>query len=590
MPDEDRVATVNIRRIVERPHGDAEAQLAKTLSPRMARIYGSRGVASIDELDLSLSALLQPNALDGAAAAAQVLVDAVTEGRHIKFVGDFDADGATSSVLGVAALRAMGCRQVSYIVPNRFEFGYGLTPEIVAIAMIDHPDVLVTVDNGISSVEGVRAARAAGATVVITDHHLPGRELPDAHAIVNPNLPGSKFDSPNLAGVGVIFYVLSQVRALLRERGWFVSIGIDAPNMADFLDLVALGTVADVVPLDRNNRILIQQGLRRIRSGKARPGIAALCEMARRSMSGLSAEDLGFSLGPRLNAAGRLDDMSIGIRCLLADNITEARSLARALEELNETRRAIQQQMTQEAELAVASVNLADESSLGLCVYRDGWHQGVVGIVAGRLKERFHRPAIAFADAGAVAPDELRGSARSIPGVHIRDALDAIATRYPGLIQRFGGHAMAAGLSIRRTHLARFADAFATEIGRWVSAREIGGVVFSDGELQSSELELSLADEIARGGPWGQGFPEPLFHGDFDIVHQRVVGERHLKLSLRVDGRVVDAIAFNHEPLPGATHAQVVYRLARNDYRDRATLQLVVLHIEETPVADTADV
>ncbi len=578
------------RRIVERPRGDAEAQLAKSMSPRMARIYGARGIVSIDELDLSLGSLLLPTALDGAADAARLLADAVIEGRHIKFVGDFDADGATSSVLGVAALRAMGCRQVSYIVPNRFEFGYGLTPEIVAIAMIDHPDVLVTVDNGISSIEGVRAARAAGAIVVITDHHLAGRELPDAHAIVNPNLPGSRFGSQNLAGVGVIFYVLSQVRAVLRERGWFASHGIDAPNMADYLDLVALGTVADVVPLDRNNRILIQQGLRRIRSGKARPGIEALCEMSKRSMSGLSAEDLGFSLGPRLNAAGRLDDMSIGIRCLLADNLTEARSLARALEELNETRRAIQQQMTQEAELVVASVDLADESSLGLCVYRDGWHQGVVGIVAGRLKERFQRPAIAFADAGAIAPDELRGSARSIPGVHIRDALDAIATRYPGLIQRFGGHAMAAGLSIRRTHLARFTDAFATEIGRWVSAREIGGVVFSDGELRASELELSFADEIARAGPWGQGFPEPLFHGGFDIVHQRVVGERHLKLSLRVDDRVVDAIAFNQEPLPRVTRAQVVYRLARNDYRDRATLQLVVSHIEASPAADSGRV
>ena len=369
---------------------------------------------------------------------------------------------------------------------------------------------------------------------------------------------------------------------MLRERGWFSSRGIDAPNMADYLDLVALGTVADVVPLDHNNRILVQQGLRRIRSGKARPGIAALCEASGRSMSSLSAQDLGFALGPRLNAAGRLDDMSIGIRCLLADSLTEARSLATALEELNETRRAIQQQMTQEAELAVANVDLTGDSALGLCVYRDGWHQGVVGIVAGRLKDRFHRPAIAFADAGAAAPDELKGSARSIPGVHIRDALDAIATRYPGLIQRFGGHAMAAGLSIRRTHLARFTNAFATEIARWVDAQQISGVVLSDGELTAAELELPLADEIARGGPWGQGFPEPLFHGDFDIVHQRVVGERHLKMSLRKDARVIDAIAFNQVPLRRAARARIVYRLARNDYRNQVTLQLVVEHIEES--------
>ncbi|HTK98902.1 MAG TPA: single-stranded-DNA-specific exonuclease RecJ [Pseudomonadales bacterium] len=580
MPDERPAAeTCAPRRIVERPAPESVSELSKSLSPRMARIYSARGVNSMDQLDLALGALLLPRALDGAAHAAGLLADAVIAGRHIRFVGDFDADGATSSVVGVAALRAMGCARVSFIVPNRFEFGYGLTPEIVAIAMADHPDVLVTVDNGISSIEGVRAARAAGAMVIITDHHLPGREMPDADAIVNPNLPGCAFGSPNLAGVGVIFYVLTLLRTELRERGWFERIGIEPPNMADFLDLVSLGTVADVVPLDHNNRILVQQGLRRIRAGKARPGIRALCEAAGRPMATLSAADLGFGLAPRLNAAGRLDDMSIGIRCLLADNLIEARSLATALEELNESRKAIQQQMTHEAELSVATIDLAGQTQLGLCVYREGWHQGVVGIVAGRLKDRFARPVIAFADAGATAPDELRGSARSIPGVHIRDAIDAIATRYPGLIRRFGGHAMAAGLSIRRMHLQRFTDAFATEIGQWVTADEIGGIILSDGDLAGSELELSLADEIARGGPWGQGFPEPLFHGDFDVVNQRVVGERHLKLSLRKNARVVDAIAFNQAPLDNAQRARVAYRLSRNDYQDRATLQLVVEHI-----------
>ena len=568
------------RRIIERPRLGAEAALANAVSQRMAQIYSARGIESVDELDLTLGSLLLPTQLDGAARAAQLLADAVMAGRHIRFVGDFDADGATSSVVGVAALTAMGAARVTFIVPNRFEFGYGLTPEIVAIAMADRPDVIITVDNGISSIEGVRAARAAGATVIITDHHLPGRELPAADAIVNPNLPGCGFGSPNLAGVGVIFYVLTLVRAQLRERGWFAKIGLDAPNMADYLDLVALGTVADVVPLDRNNRILVEQGLRRIRAGKARPGIRALCEGSGRAMATLSASDLAFALGPRLNAAGRLDDMSIGIRCLLADNLVEARSLATALEGLNESRRVIQQQMTQEAELAVVGVDLEGESRLGLCLYREGWHQGVVGIVAGKLKDRFGRPSIAFADAGPTAPDELRGSARSIPGVHIRDALDAIATRYPGLIQRFGGHAMAAGLSIRRVHLARFADAFATEVGRWVTADEIGGVVLSDGELSATELELSLADEIALAGPWGQGFPEPMFHGDFEIIHQRVVGERHLKLSLRKGSRVVDAIAFNQAPLRGASRIRIAYRLSRNDYRDRVTLQLVVEYIE----------
>ncbi|HET6473973.1 MAG TPA: single-stranded-DNA-specific exonuclease RecJ [Pseudomonadales bacterium] len=550
------------------------------MSPRMARIYATRGVETIGDLDLGLSALLPPDALTGAGDAAGLLADAVATGRSILFVGDFDADGATSSVLGVAALRAMGAARVDFIVPNRFEFGYGLTPEIVALALRKQPDVLVTVDNGISSIEGVRAARSAGVSVVITDHHLPGRELPAADAIVNPNLPNCTFASRNLAGVGVIFYVLSLVRARLRERGWFAERGIDAPNMADYLDLVALGTVADVVPLDRNNRILVQQGLRRIRAGRARPGIRALCEASGRATSTLTASDIGFALGPRLNAAGRLDDMSIGIRCLLANTLTEARSLATALEELNETRRAIQEQMTREAELAVVGIELGPATKLGLCVYREGWHQGVVGIVAGRLKDRFSRPTIAFADAGATAPDELRGSARSIAGVHIRDALDAIATRYPGLIQRFGGHAMAAGLSIRRIHFDRFADAFATEIARWVTPEQIAGTVLSDGELAAVELELALADEISNGGPWGQGFPEPLFHGDFDIVNQRVVGERHLKLSLRSQTRLVDAIAFNQAPLPESTRVRIAYRLARNDYRDRATLQLVVEHVE----------
>jgi single-stranded-DNA-specific exonuclease len=581
MPDDRSAAPAGaLRRIVERPRPGGENALSAAVLPRMAQIYRARGVESVEELDLTLPCLLRPSQLDGAAHAAKLIADAVTAGRHIRFVGDFDADGATSSVVGVAALKAMGAANVTFIVPNRFEFGYGLTPEIVAIAMIDRPDVIITVDNGISSIEGVRAARAAGATVVITDHHLPGRELPAADAIVNPNLPGCEFGSRNLAGVGVIFYVLTLVRAQLRERGWFEQIGIAPPNMADYLDLVALGTVADVVPLDRNNRILVQQGLRRIQAGKARPGIRALCEASGRAMATLSAADLAFALGPRLNAAGRLDDMSIGIRCLLSDNLVEARSLATALEELNESRRMIQQQMTQEAELAVVDVDLRGEQRLGLCVYREGWHQGVVGIVAGKLKDRFGRPTIAFADAGATAPDELRGSARSISGVHIRDALDAIATRYPGLIQRFGGHAMAAGLSIRRVHLARFSDAFATEIGRWVTAEEIGGVVLSDGELAPAELDLSLADEIARGGPWGQGFPEPMFHGDFDIVHQRVVGERHLKLSLRIGKRVVDAIAFNQAPLRDAGRARIAYRLSRNDFRDRVTLQLVVEYIE----------
>jgi len=468
---------------------------------------------------------------------------------------------------------------VSFLVPNRFEIGYGLSPEIVALALKDAPDVIVTVDNGISSVEGVAAAKAAGVAVLITDHHLPGRELPDADVIVNPNLPGSRFASRALAGVGVIFYVMSGLRAELRRRDFFERRGLTEPSLADYLDLVALGTVADVVPLDRNNRILVQQGLRRMRAGRARPGILALCEASRRSVMSLRASDLGFALGPRLNAAGRLDDMSIGIRCLLASDLAEARRLATVLEELNSARRSIEETMTRDAELIVRALSV-ERVPLGLCAYDAHWHQGVVGIVAGRLRERFHRPAIAFADAGPVNPEEIKGSARSVPGVHVRDVIDAIASRQPGLVRKFGGHAMAAGLSIRRSHFERFSHAFAEEVGRWVTEEELRGVIVSDGVLEPTELELGLAQEIADAGPWGQGFPEPLFHGDFELLHQRVVGERHTRLTLRSGDRVVDGIAFNRLPLEGTACARVVYRLGINDWRERHTLQLVVEHVE----------
>jgi len=580
MPDGVRGAPDGARSasIVARPAASSSA-LERVLSPRLARIYATRGVTDPAELDLSLGALLSPDDLNGAREAAVVLADAIERERHIKIVGDIDADGATASALCVLALRAMGGKRVSYLVPNRFEFGYGLSPEIVALALEDAPNVIVTVDNGVSSIEGVAAARAAGVDVIVTDHHLPGRELPNATVIVNPNLADSAFGSRALAGVGVAFYVMSVLRAVLRERGWFDRAGIAAPNMADYLDLVALGTVADVVPLDRNNRILVQQGLRRIRSHRTRPGIVALCEAAGRARTALQAADLGFALGPRLNAAGRLDDISIGIRCLLSDSVVEARALATALEELNASRRALEAKMTQEAELIVAGLSV-DAPRLGLSLYDPTWHQGVVGIVAARVRERFHRPAIAFADAGPIAPDEVKGSARSIPSVHVRDALDAIATRYPGLIRKFGGHAMAAGLTIHRMHFERFQRAFAEEVARWVTEDDLRGVLVSDGELDASELELSLAREIARAGPWGQGFPEPLFHGHFELVHQRVVGEKHTRMMLRSGKRVVDGIAFNRLPLTDAKEALVAYRLGVNDWGERDTLQLVVEHIE----------
>jgi single-stranded-DNA-specific exonuclease len=571
-------------RVPEAPHvvergATHVPDLGARVSARLARIYAARGVRDASDLDLSLPGLLPPESLPGIDAATRRLADAVEAGQHIKIVGDFDADGATSSALAVLALRALGAKRVTFLVPNRFEFGYGLSPEIVSLALADAPDVIVTVDNGMSSIEGVATAARAGVDVVITDHHLAGRELPAAAAIVNPNLEGGEFASRALAGVGVIFYVMSALRSELRARDYFARTGVSEPAMADYLDLVALGTVADVVPLDRNNRILVQQGLRRIRAGRTRPGILALCEAARRAPPTLKASDLGFAIGPRLNAAGRLDDMSIGIRCLLADDLTEARRLATALEELNATRRALEEQMTREAELIVAGLSI-ERPPMGLCAYDEGWHQGVVGIVAGRLRERFHRPAIAFADAGANFPEEIKGSARSVPGVHVRDVIDAIATRYPGLVQKFGGHAMAAGLTLRRVHFERFARAFSDEVGRWVGEESLRGELVSDGVLAAHELDLALAREIAEAGPWGQGFPEPLFHGEFELLHQRIVGERHTKMTLRCENRVVDAIAFNRLPLTGATRSLVVYRLGINDWAERTTLQLVVEHIE----------
>jgi single-stranded-DNA-specific exonuclease len=568
------------RLILERPRGAGEATLAQALNPLLARVLAARGIRTEAELELSLAGLEPPQRLLGAARAATLLADAVAAGRHILIVGDFDADGATASALAVAAMRAMGAANVSFLVPNRFEFGYGLTPEIVALAMERHPDLLVTVDNGISSIDGVKAAKTAGLDVIITDHHLPGDALPAADVIVNPNQAGCTFPSKALAGVGVIFYVMSLLRSCLRERGWFSQRGIEAPNMAQFLDLVALGTVADVVPLDRNNRILVAQGLRRIRAGNVRPGIQALAEIAGRDLRRLSAQDLAFALSPRINAAGRLDDMAIGIRCLLAGDMATARSLATALEQLNASRRALEQEMTAQAALLVAGLNLRETPQLGLCVYDPSWHQGVVGIVAGRLRERFHRPAVAFADAGATG-DELKGSARSINGVHVRDALDSIATRYPGLIQKFGGHAMAAGLSIRRPHYDRFSKAFEVEMTRWIGADDVHGSIVTDGELDDCDFVLETCRLLERFGPWGQHFPEPVFHGVFDLVHQRIVGERHLKLALKRDARLLDAIAFNRAPLAGnPSRVRAVYRLTENAYAGAVTLQLMVDHLE----------
>ncbi|ASL27527.1 single-stranded-DNA-specific exonuclease RecJ [Azotobacter chroococcum] len=551
------------------------------LPPLLTRLYAARGVQSAAELDKGLARLLPFRQLKGIETAVELLVEALHERRRILFIGDFDADGATASTVGVLGLRLLGAAHVDYLVPNRFEYGYGLTPEIVAVALERRPELLVTVDNGISSLDGVAAARAAGLRVLVTDHHLPGRELPAADAIVNPNQPGCDFSSKAMAGVGVIFYVLLALRARLREQGWFAGPRSE-PNLAELLDLVALGSVADVVPLDANNRILVHQGLARIRAGRARPGLRALLEVAGRDYRRITSTDLGFILGPRLNAAGRLDDMSLGIECLLCEDEGLARDMAVQLDQLNQDRKAIEQGMQREA-LAQLKELPVEELPFGLCLFEPDWHQGVIGILASRLKERYHRPAIAFADAG---DGLLKGSARSVPGFHIRDALDAVAARHPGLISKFGGHAMAAGLSLPEENFAAFAAAFDTEVRRQLCADDLTGRLLSDGQLGVEEFHLDLARALRQAGPWGQHFPEPLFHGMFQVVQQRLVGERHLKLVVRSEcgALQLDAIAFNIDreqwPNPTVRWVELAYRLDVNEYRGQESVQLVVVHLE----------
>ena len=562
---------------IERESHASEVDFGSAVPPVLQRVYAARGVTDADDLDRSLSRLLPPAGLAGAGKAARRIVRAIAAQETILIVGDFDADGATSVALGVSLLRQFGAADVQFLVPNRFEFGYGLSPEIVDLAATFDPALLITVDNGVSSVTGVAAANARGMDVIITDHHLAGLELPDAYAIVNPNVVGSEFPSKNLAGVGVIYYLLGLVRAELRREGWFEN--RSEPNLADWLDLVALGTVADVVPLDRNNRILVHQGLLRMRAGRCRSGIQALVEVAGRDLSRLTAQDLGYAVGPRLNAAGRLDDMSVGIRCLMAEDLAAARGQATALDELNRARRELELEMVRDAELLVSQQDLDVRNQFGVCVYEAGWHQGIVGIVAGRLREKIDRPVIAFADAGDTAPDELKGSARSLPALHIRDTLDAIAARHPGMLKKFGGHAMAAGLSLKRVHYERFARAFDAEVRRQLPDHAFQRTIETDGSLSETDLSLEMARLLADAGPWGQGFPEPLFYDEFQLVSQRVVGEHHLKLVVKQGQRVLDAIAFRQGPVQGASRVRLAYRLSENTWNDRTTLQLVVEHL-----------
>ena len=559
------------------------ADLPDELHPLLRRLYAARAVRGPEELDTTLERLLPPSGLGGMDRATALLAEALAAGRRILVVGDFDADGATSCALVVEALRAMGADAVDFLVPDRFTFGYGLTPAIVEVAARRSPDLLVTVDNGISSLEGVAAARARGMQVLVTDHHLPGPELPEADAIVNPNQPGDPFQSKHLAGVGVAFYLMVALRGRLREAGWFAARGLADPNLAGLLDLVALGTVADVVPLDHNNRILVQQGLARIRAGRCRPGILALVEVAGRNPARLVAADLGFAIGPRLNAAGRLDDMSIGIDCLLAEDTGRARELAAQLDALNRERREIEADMKEDALRAIDALRLdVTDLPYGLCLYDPGWHQGVIGILASRIKERFHRPVVAFADAG---DGELKGSARSVPGLHIRDVLDAVAATHPGLLSKFGGHAMAAGMTLEAARLEDFRAAFDAEVRRELNGRPLDDHLDSDGELAADEFSLEVAELLRNAGPWGQGFPEPLFDGLFEVVSSRVVGERHLKFSVRPPDsrRVLDAIAFNqggHHPLAAGARLRLAYRLDVNEYRGVRSLQLVVEYLE----------
>ncbi|GAA5194155.1 single-stranded-DNA-specific exonuclease RecJ [Ferrimonas gelatinilytica] len=567
--------------LIRRPDVD-DSYLPESLPPLLRQIYARRGVLG-EELQLELNHLLDPATLSGAAEGAALLADAIAGHRRILIVGDFDADGATSSALSVLALRAMGARFVDFLVPNRFDYGYGLSPELVTLAQEAGAEVLVTVDNGISAHSGVAAAKAAGMTVVVTDHHLPGATLPDADAIINPNRPECPFASKAMAGVGVAFYLMLALRGELRRRDWFAQQQLPLPNMAELLDIVALGTVADVVPLDHNNRLLVQQGIRRIRAGRCRPGIRALLEVAQREPARLVASDLGFAVGPRLNAAGRLDDMSLGIACLLADDMGEARQIAAELDRLNGERREIEQGMQEEAVRALGRLDLAgSELPWGVALYQGDWHQGVIGILASRIKEQFHRPVIAFADAGG---GEIKGSARSIPGLHMRDLLEGIDSRHPGLILKFGGHAMAAGLSLQEHDFEHFSRLYDEAVRATLPESALTGELLSDGELPAPLLNLETAAMLRQAGPWGQNFPEPLFDGRFRILDQRLVGQKHLKLAIESECGAVqlDAIAFNVDlttwPNAGIQWVQLVYKLDVNHWRGRDSVQLLVEHL-----------
>jgi single-stranded-DNA-specific exonuclease len=551
----------------------------------LKRIFSGRGVLTVDELDHSLSKLPSPWLLSGMQTMVEHLVSAIKNQKAISIVADFDADGATSCALAIKGLALLGAKLPNFVVPNRFEYGYGLTPEIVELVKTQHPDIILTVDNGISSMDGVKAAKAAGIQVLITDHHLPGQELPAADAIVNPNLPEDKFPSRHLAGVGVMFYVLMALRIRLREQHWFEKNRLSEPNLAQLLDYVALGTVADVVALDQINRILVHQGLMRIRSGQCHAGIKKLAEISGRQLHNLYAVDLGFAIAPRLNAAGRMDDMTLGIQCLLTEDTNLAQQIAEQLDNLNQDRKEVEGQMKVEAIALLAELKSPDEkrSPAGVCLYDPGWHQGVIGILAARIKDRLHRPVIAFA---AAENGEIKGSARSIQGVHIRDVLSEIAASHPQILSKFGGHAMAAGVSIKMQDYPHFALLFAEAVAGKLADMELEQKICSDGELNEQHMSIEFAEKLQQAAVWGQAFPEPAFNGVFDVIQCRIVGRQHLKFVLRMpfSKLLLDGIAFfadRPESWLGCRKINAVYKLDINEYRGQRTIQLQMQYLEK---------
>ena len=570
--------------IVLRPVKKKHA-LQGNLHPLLERIFLARGITSELELDRTLAKLPSPWLLSGMEEMVEHLIVAINEQQKICIVADFDADGATSCAVAIKGLQLLGAGQVTFVVPNRFEYGYGLTPEIVELVKLQNPDVIITVDNGISSIDGVKAATDSGIKVLVTDHHLPGSNLPAATAIVNPNLLDDKFPNKSLAGVGVIFYVLLALRSRLRDINWFETNQVKEPNLAQLLDYVALGTVADVVALEQSNRILVYQGLLRIRTGRCHSGLTALVEVSGKNPQTITAADLGFSLGPRLNAAGRMDDMSLGIQCLLSDDPALAKDIALQLDELNNDRREVEAVMKHEALTYLSEMKALDEHHLpaGVCLFDANWHQGVIGILASRIKDQVHRPVIAFAPAGK---DLIKGSARSIPGVHIRDVLSDIAAAHPKLLSKFGGHAMAAGLSLKMHDYPPFALAFDEMVSKRLASVDLEQKILSDGELAEQEMTIEMADLLQNSATWGQEFPEPLFDGVFDVIQSRIVGQRHLKLVLRkpVGDLVIDAIAFfvdRPEHWLGLRQIKAVYKLDINEFRGNRTVQFIVQYFEK---------